>query len=139
MTVKEFNTLPEEAVKIRTEVFITEQNFVDEFDDVDNFATHMIMYDGDKPIAVCRYFYDEKKKSYMIGRIAVIKEYRNKHIGSKIMAEAERCIKNKGASFAMLSAQTRAKEFYKKQGYTEVGEIYYEEYCPHICMKKELL
>ena len=138
MIVKEFNTLPEDAVKIRTEVFIVEQKFEEKIDDVDNFATHIVMYDGDKPIAVCRFFYDDNKQAYKIGRVAVVKEYRNKNIGSKIMAEAENCIKDKGASFVMLSAQIRVKDFYKKLGYTEVGEIYYEEYCPHICMRKEL-
>ena len=31
-----------------------------------------------------------------------------------------------------------AKDFYKKLGYTEIGEIYKEEFCPHIKMFKDL-
>ena len=30
------------------------------------------------------------------------------------------------------------KDFYKKLGYTEIGEIYKEEFCPHIKMFKDL-
>ena len=32
----------------------------------------------------------------------------------------------------------KAKDFYKKLGYTEIGEIYKEEFCPHIKMFKDL-
>ena len=111
MIVKEFNTLPEDAVKIRMDVFVVEQEFEEEIDDIDSFATHILMYDNDKPIAVCRFFYDDNKQAYKIGRVAVVKEYRNKNIGSKIMAEAEKRIRDRGASFVMLSAQILVKDF----------------------------
>ena len=43
-----------------------------------------------------------------------------------------------GANHIELSAQIQAKDFYKKLGYTEIGEIYKEEFCPHIKMFKDL-
>ena len=44
----------------------------------------------------------------------------------------------KGPAVAHLSAQVRAKGFYRKNGYVESGEEYLDEYCPHISMSKQL-
>ncbi len=53
------------------------------------------------------------------------------------------CVYDKGTQIEgkrglEVSAQVRVKEFYKKLGYKEVGEIYFDEYCEHITMEKEL-
>ena len=67
-----------------------------------------------------------------------MKDYRGKGLGSEIVAAAENEIKKIGGKYATLGAQLRAKGFYEKIGYTAYGEEYYEEYCPHINMKKLL-
>ena len=59
MTIKCFDKLPDEAVKIRTLVFVEEQGFKDEFDSIDEIATHIVMFDGDNPVAVGRFFPSE--------------------------------------------------------------------------------
>lgn len=131
----------QDIIDIRTEVFVVEQEFKEEFDDIDNNCTFLVMYDNDLPVAMCRYFKVEDKSydnTYVIGRIAVIKEYRGKGIGSEIVAEGEKRIRDIGAEYAVLSAQLRAKEFYKKLGYVSEGETYYEEWCEHIKMRKKL-
>jgi hypothetical protein len=74
MIIKEYNYLPEEARKIRTEVFVKEQRFVEEFDEIDNIAKHMVLYEREQPISTCRIYFDIKKQSFVIGRIAVVKE-----------------------------------------------------------------
>ena len=89
MTFRIYDKLCEDAKQIRTEVFVAEQGFETEFDDTDSKARHIVGYDGEKPVAVCRYFYDEEHKSYMIGRIAVIKECRGLHYGDIILCGAE--------------------------------------------------
>lgn len=93
MTFRIYDKLCEDAKQIRTEVFVAEQGFETEFDDTDSKARHIVGYDGEKPVAVCRYFYDEEHKSYMIGRIAVVKECRGLHYGDKILSFAEQKIK----------------------------------------------
>lgn len=133
-----FDRLPLEAVRIRTEVFIDEQGFKEEFDDIDNIALHAVLYYDDIPIAVSRIYYDEERKSYIIGRIAVIKPFRGQGIGRIIMENAERIVRNKKGTRLSLHAQERASEFYRKQGYSETGEKDYDEYCPHVWMTKEL-
>ena len=136
MITKQYSYLPEEAKIIRLSVFIDEQGFDVEFDDKDDKAVHFVMYDDIVPVATCRIFYDNERKAYIIGRVAVVKQYRSKHLGSMIMVEAENYIKSIGGKNIGVSAQCRVSDFYKKLGYTEEGEMYYDEFCPHIFMRK---
>lgn len=138
MNIKIYDTLPEEAVRIREIVFVEEQGFKNEFDEVDSYARHLVMFDGEKPIAVCRFFRDEKTGDFKVGRIAVLKEYRGQNIGTKVLEAAEEAIKSEEGSRICLHAQLQAKDFYGKQGYLQYGDIDYEEFCPHIWMCKKL-
>lgn len=139
MIIKKYDYLHSDVVFIRTEVFVKEQEFEEEFDGIDSECTFFVMYDGDKPVATCRYFVcEDDSEGYHIGRIAVMKEYRDKGLGSEIVRAAENEIKKIGGKYATLGAQMRAKGFYEKIGYTAYGEEYYEEYCLHINMKKDL-
>ena len=127
--------LPEEARLLRTLIFIEEQGFVREFDDLDDTAVHIVAFDGDKPIGTCRY-YPRPDGSYAIGRIAVAREYRGKGVGSALVLEAERRVALLGAKTTVVSAQLRAAGFYRSLGYTEQGSPYPEEHVPHILMIK---
>jgi predicted GNAT family N-acyltransferase len=138
MIIKEFNYLPEEARKIRSEVFVKEQGFVEEFDEIDGIAKNIVLYEKEQPISTCRIYFNSEKQSFVIGRIAVIKELRRKNIGSKMINVAEETIKRDGGKSVMLSAQVRVAEFYEKQGYKKQGKTYLDEDCPHIWMKKNL-
>lgn len=138
MTFKVYDKLCDDAKKIRTEVFVEEQGFEIEFDDTDKLAKHIVGYDGEKPVAVCRYFYDNAHKSYMVGRIAVAKDSRGMHYGDKILAFAEQRIKEDGGKNVSVSAQTRVSGFYEKQGYKKQGSEYFDEFRPHILMTKTL-
>lgn len=79
-TYKKTNYLSDDAKWIREEVFVKEQNFLEEFDKIDPYANHVVLYYNEKPIAVFRYFKRKKEREYMLGRIAIIKEYRGKHL-----------------------------------------------------------
>ncbi|HIU98341.1 MAG TPA: GNAT family N-acetyltransferase [Candidatus Limadaptatus stercoripullorum] len=127
--------LPEEARLLRTLIFIEEQGFVREFDDLDDAAVHIVAFGGDKPIGTCRY-YPRSDGSYAIGRIAVAREYRGKGVGSALVLEAERRVALLGAKITVVSAQLRAAGFYRSLGYTEQGSPYPEEHVPHILMVK---
>lgn len=130
------STLSEDEKFIRETVFIEEQNFKVEFDDTDDIATHIVMYLDNQPVGCCRLYKQENE--YHIGRIAVLKPYRGKGYGEKILLNAERVAKEKGADSISLSAQVRASGFYEKLGYKKHGEIYFDEYCEHIAMKKDI-
>lgn len=130
------NNLSEDEKFIRETVFIEEQNFKVEFDDTDDIATHIVMYLDNQPVGCCRLYKQENE--YHIGRIAVLKPYRGKGYGEKILLEAEKDAKKMGADSISLSAQVRASGFYEKLGYKKHGEIYFDEYCEHISMKKDI-
>ena len=49
------------------------------------------------------------------------KEYRSKHLGAKIVNEAEKIIKEKGGREIRLHSQVQAMPFYQKQGYAPFG------------------
>ena len=95
MEIKAYDKLPKEAKDIRQEVFIDEQGFKNEFDDIDNTAIHLVCYDKEKPIGTARIFYDEELKGYHFGRIAVIKSYRGKGIGRELLNFAEKIVKKR--------------------------------------------
>ncbi len=136
--IKVFNNLSADAMLVRKTVFIDEQGFKDEFDETDKTATHLVAYDGNKPIAVCRFFWSDERASYLIGRLAVIREYRGLQLGAKMIKKSEELIKKKGGKEVWLHSQEQAVEFYKKQGYRVCSEMEYEEFCPHYWMKKDL-
>lgn len=138
MNIKMYQTLPKEAVEIRTEVFMKEQGFKDEFDELDKMATHIVMYESEEPLATCRFFYDSNKEMYVIGRIAVTKKHRGKNYGAQMVKEVENEIIKKGFTKCGLSAQERVSEFYERLGYIKAGVTYLDEGCPHIWMEKQL-
>ena len=138
MLIRKYDYLPDGAIQIRKEVFVKEQGFEMEFDEIDDNATHLVCYENSVPIATCRYYWNEQIGSYVIGRIAVGKNYRGKKIGACIIKEAEKYIREIGGIKVSLSAQQRAMEFYKKQGVISTGEIYLDEDCPHVWMYKVL-
>lgn len=138
ITAKVYETLPEQAELIRKSVFMDEQDFKDEFDETDNIAWHILLTDGAKPAATCRVFFDKSLDSFVLGRLAVMKEYRGKALGSMAVTEAEKLVASKGGKSIVLHAQCRVREFYEKLGYKAFGEPDYDEDCEHIWMKKNI-
>ena len=138
MKIKHFDTLPEDAVFIRKEVFVKEQGFKNEFDEKDNEAHFLVGYENGSPVATCRIFYDTAKSIYIFGRIAVLKPYRGTGLGSLLLTEAQSYVTAKNAAKIGISAQMRAAGFYETLGFVRQGEEYLEENCPHIYMEKTL-
>lgn len=128
--------LTDDEKYIRQTVFVDEQGFAEEFDDTDSRAVHIVMYSDNQPVGCCRLY--ESDNGFHIGRLAVLKQYRGKSLGEKIMLEAEKTAKSLGADSIILSAQVRASGFYEKLGYIKYGDIYLDEFCEHIAMKKTL-
>lgn len=137
MEIKRYDSLPQEAKYIREKVFVEEQGFNEEFDTTDSVSVHLVAFDCGKPVATCRFYRDSDTSSFVLGRIAVVKECRGRHIGAELIAYAENILKNE-ADFILIHAQTRVRSFYEKQGYIAFGEEDFEEDCPHIWMEKRL-
>ena len=128
-----------EAEQIRIMVFMMEQGFRNEFDEMDPTAIHLLVMDRYVPIATGRiYQKPDAEKTAILGRIAVVQSRRHEGLGSLVIRELESYAKDKGFERIELSAQERVKDFYRSLGYVQEGGIYYDEYCPHIMMRKIL-
>ena len=130
--------LTDDAVKLRNEVFVTEQGFVNEFDDTDRYCEHYIMYDSDTPVAVCRTYISDECGCSVIGRVAVTKDKRGRGLGRSLISFAEDHLREKGEQKVILHSQSTASGFYSSLGYSAFGEEDEDEGVPHIWMEKHL-
>lgn len=129
-----------DAFSLRKKIFVIEQGFSEEleFDDIDNFAYHIVIYaDNNDIVGVARLF--SQNNIYHVGRVCINKDYRKSGMGSVIMKEIEKKATILGATILELSAQANATHFYMQQGYKQAGDEYLDEHCPHIRMVKTIV
>ena len=120
----------EELCRIRTEVFVEEQNVDpdEEYDGLDARCLHALAVDEEgRGVATGR-----------IGRMAVVKEYRGQGLGSKLLSLLEETALEQGLNRVALHAQTYAIPFYEKSGYIALGDEFLEADIPHYLMEKTL-
>lgn len=130
-----------DAHLIRLAVFVAEQHYENEFDDIDNICENVVIYDDGKPVATGRYFEDPKGREnvFVFGRIAVLKPYRNSHIGMAIIAALETVAKLNGGEKAVILAKEEAIGFYEKCGFVLSNmPTYYGEGRPCKWMEKSI-
>lgn len=108
------------------------------FDEIDHQARHIVVFNGEVPVGTCRFYSDQERNSYVLGRVAVRKAFRGQSLGLMLVQECEKQVIASKANKLFLAARVRVKEFYEKQGYTAIGQEFLEEYCPHIWMYKTL-
>jgi predicted GNAT family N-acyltransferase len=132
--------LPPDAKMIREKVFVEEQGYHNEFTGDDGPCWCLVLYFNGAPIATGRIM-EIDPETYRIGRLAVLKEYRNKKIGTYVLKFLEVKIKTLGGRKAILHAQLDKKAFYEKSGYrlSPDGEVDYDEGHPHIMMEKVIV
>ncbi len=137
-----YGSLPEEARRIREEVFVREQGFCAEFDGADGEAVHAVLFVGGRAAGTCRFFADGGGQiaggTARIGRFALLPPFRGRGLGLALLEEVLRELKARGAARAVLDAQVRARGFYERAGFSAFGGPFDEEGCPHIAMQKRL-
>lgn len=117
---------------IRTAVFIYEQQVPEdlEWDEFDPVSLHVLALNpNDQPIGTARLLPDGH-----IGRMAVLKEWRGKGIGSAMLQRILEESSHRGMPKAMLNAQMAAIKFYEKFGFQVSGEEFMEAGIPHVKM-----
>lgn len=126
-----------QALKIREVVFINEQKvpLSEEVDEYETQSTHFLVYNlKNKPIATCRTrIYQDKVK---IERVCVLKLYRGKKIGEKLMIYAEKEAQNQGYKGTILAAQAQVVTFYQKLGYQICSDVFIDANIEHYLMEK---
>lgn len=136
ITAKIFDKMPAEAARIRCDVFMTEQGYASEFDEIDERAVHIVLYADGEAVATCRVYTDNGE--YVFGRLATVKHLRGKGLGNRLLQESENLVSGRGGKKVLLSARLKARGFYEKNGYEAFGGIYYDEGQEHIAMRKQL-
>ena len=130
--------------KLRTEVFVNEQNVPIELelDEKDNseHTIHIGYFNGDELIGVARLI-DIDKEVVHIGRVAIDKNHRGEGIGHKLILGCEDIAKkvlNRDFNIE-LGAQVYVETFYKKLGYNRINNnIYIDAGIEHIDMRKTI-
>lgn len=139
--IKTFNELSNdelyEIIKLRSEVFIIEQQCIyEEYDGKDKKAYHLF---GEKDGEILVYLRIlEKGVSFneiSIGRVLVNKKYRNKGLAKEMMSCAIEFIEDTlNEKIIRISAQEYLLEFYSSLGFVKVSQVYLEDGIPHMEM-----
>lgn len=126
----------EQLKTIRHKVFVEEQGvpLEDEIDELDPSAMHWIAYGpGSTAMATARMLPDGQ-----IGRMAVLKPYRQRGVGSSLMRHMIRYAIREDMEQLVLSAQLHAIPFYEGFGFMAEGETYMDAGIPHRTMMLNL-
>ncbi len=128
-----------EAFKVRKEVFVEEQGISEdiELDSHDDGALHMVVKDGDRVIGTARVLFPAPGVA-KIERMALLKPFRRKGIGSRIISFLNTELKNRQIRKAVLHAQYSSVAFYRSCGFAESGMPFNEAGIRHLRMEKEL-
>jgi predicted GNAT family N-acyltransferase len=119
------------AFAIRLRVFVREQGVPEEIelDRDDKRALHFLAYDGENAVGTARVVI--RHGNAKIGRMAVLKTYRGKSIGKKLLNRAVLAAKRRGAQKIYLHAQVPVISFYESRGFRCAGPIFMEAGIPH--------
>jgi predicted GNAT family N-acyltransferase len=128
------------AFKIRELVFMEEQNVSKELerDGLDKEASHILVSEGEKSIGTARMRILSGGKVMRVERMALLKDYRGKGRGKKMVDFLINLAKDEGVEKIFLHAQYQVRNFYKKCGFRGQGERFMEAGIPHIGMYKKI-
>ncbi len=129
----------QDAFEVRRQVFVEEQGISEdeEYDGCDEEALHMVVKDGERVIGTARIQFPATNRA-KIERMAILKPFRQKGIGSAMMVFLNKELRNKQIEQVVLHAQYAVVPFYKSCGFEESGLPFWEAGIKHIKMERQL-
>lgn len=124
-----------ELLRVRSEVFVVEQNCVyQDLDGDDHASIHLWLTQDDKVVALCRVCpAGTHMREVSIGR--VITTERGRGYGKQIMLAAiQAATEEFHAELIVIEAQEYAKGFYESVGFRQTSEPFILDGIPHIAM-----
>jgi predicted GNAT family N-acyltransferase len=121
---------------VRRQVFVEEQGIPEslEWDGRDADCWHVLAFAGpDEVVATGRLQSDGR-----IGRMAVLREWRGRGVGSALLDRLQRCAQDRGLRQVYVHAQLEVAGFYSRAGFQAVGQPFTAAAIPHIEMTKLL-
>jgi len=134
----DWNALGRDAGRLRTAVFVTEQGIPAEIeaDALDATARHAVVYNRlEQAIATGRLL-QEAPRVGRIGRLAVDRSVRGALWGRKVLDVLVDASRARGDREVQLHAVCSAEGFYRRAGFSVVGEPYEEAGIAHIVMTR---
>lgn len=128
-----------EAFGLRRRVFVEEQGISEdlEFDNHDGEALHVIVTDAERVIGTARVIFLTAHQA-KLERMAVLRPFRRRGIGSRIVSFLNEELKNRQVEQVVLHAQYAVVAFYNSCGFEELGLPFMEAGIKHIKMQKWL-
>ncbi|WP_299411238.1 GNAT family N-acetyltransferase [Acaryochloris sp. IP29b_bin.148] len=125
---------------IRQQVFHLEQKIDPglDMDGEDDSAEHFIAYWQQQPVGIARLRAYGDGTQAKIERVAVLKAFRGRGIGTAIATAVLTHAQQQGFTSALLYAQAPSASFYEPFGFQRRGEPFIQADLPHIAMVKEL-
>lgn len=120
-----------QALAIRIRVFVQEQRVAAEIelDRDDQRAIHFLALVSGRAVGTARVVI--KHGNAKIGRMAVLKSYRRRGIGAKLLEHAIAAAKRRRARKIYLHAQLAVTGFYERMGFRPVGRVFDEAGIAH--------
>ncbi len=118
-------------LELRFAVFTMEQQVdpVEDEDGLDPQCLHALAFWDGHPVATGRVAPDGK-----IGRLCVLREYRNRGVGSALFGFLLEMAREPGNRSIRIHAQLHAAHLYEKFGFRTMGEPFMEAGIPHVKM-----
>jgi len=133
VTVKRVSSEKElaQAYAIRMRVFVEEQGVPREIelDDDDHKAMHFIAIVGSRVVGTARVLWH--RGAAKIGRMAVLKSYRRRGVGTKLLRRAILAARRMSARKIYLHAQVAVAGFYQRMNFLSVGPVFDEAGIAH--------
>ena len=136
-TIKKFSFEQKELIDISNEirrvVFIEEQKVDPEIEyEYEDEGNYYILFYQKKPIATARW--RNTDKGIKLERFALLREFRNKGLGSILLREVLSDVIPCG-KLIYLHSQIIAVNYYKRAGFVASGDHFYEADIEHVMMK----
>lgn len=119
--------------EIRRKVFIEEQKVDPEIEYENEAEGHYyLLYKKDVPIATAKW--RNTTKGIKLERFALLKKFRNKGLGTLLLQEVLSDVVPYG-QLIYLHSQVAAINYYKRAGFTEKGDHFFEAEIEHVLME----
>ena len=121
--------LLKDAMTVRSEVFGKEQNFskASKRDKDDEIATFVNVYVDHKTVGTLRMSKQENEDERLVGRIAVLDNYRKFGLGRLMLEKAKEIARDEKVKVLHVISQKQALGFYEKMGFWVCGQEFEEE------------
>ena len=122
--------------RIRYDVFVIEQQVPEvlEWDEADADSMHALASDAaGEPIGCARLLRDGH-----IGRVAVVRAWRERGVGTALMLELIAAARSRGDAEVIVNAQVSAMPFYALHGFVASGDVFEEAGIDHRVMTRAL-